>query len=350
MSGSQSVSSSPSVSPTASSTYVPAVYSVSTFAGSGTSAYAEGTGTNAMFESPFAVAADASGNVYVGDRAGCTLRKLTTGGVSSLVAGSDTSCGAADGTGTDATFGSSIMSVAVDSSSNVYVLANAVIRKVSPGGVVSTFAGKHNTADFVDATGTDARFHGAEGLTVDASGNIYVADTGNHCIRKVTSSAVVSTLAGMYPSSGHVDATGTNAKFNYPTSVARASNGNLFIADEANGAIRMITPAGVTTTFAGKGTNGYSDGVGTNAEFYDAYGLTIDANDYLFIADNYRVRMISPSGSVTTVAGTTTRGSTDGIGTNAKFGGLGRMACDASGNIYVADYSNYIIRKLSITA
>ena len=212
---------------------------VSTLAGTGTHGYVNGTGSSASFYSPYGVAVDSSGNVFVADMNNHTIRKITSAGVVTTFAGTGTS-GFVNGTGTAASFFAP-SGVAVDSSGNVFVAdsANSAIRKITPAGVVSTFAG--GTFGFVNGTGTAASFYQPYGVAVDSSGNVFVAERQNNAIRKITPAGVVSKLAGN-TSSGISNGTGTAANFSYPYGVAVDSSGNVFVADTYNHAIRKITP------------------------------------------------------------------------------------------------------------
>ncbi|MCG2792972.1 MAG: T9SS type A sorting domain-containing protein [Weeksellaceae bacterium] len=313
---------------------------VSTLAGS-TQGYADGTGTAAQFNFPTGVAADASGNVYVADYLNNRIRKITPAGVVTTLAGS--TLGNTDGTGAAAHFNNPT-GIAVDASGTVYVADtyNHKIRKITPQGEVTTLAG--STQGYADGTGTLAQFYNPIGVAVDASGNLYVADYANHKIRKVTSSGVVTTLAGS--TAGYTDGTGTATKFNYPAGVAVDTSGNVYVADTFNHKIRKITSAGVVTTVAGS-TQGYADGTGTAAQFKSPYGVAVDASGNVYVADygNNRIRKITVTGVVTTVAGSTA-GYADGSDALAQFSNPYDVTIDALGNIYVADTSNHKIRKI----
>jgi len=315
---------------------------VSTFAGS-TSGYADGTGTAAQFYLPVGVAVDALGNVYVADYNNHRIRKITPAGVVSTFAGS--TAGYIDGTGTAAQFYRPV-GVAVDALGNVYVADynNHRIRKITPAGVVSTFAG--SAQGYADGTGTAAQFNFPTGVAVDASGNVYVADRNNHKIRKITPAGVVTTVAGS--TAGYIDGTGTAAQFYSPGGVVVDSSSNIYVADLSNHKIRKITPAGVVTTVAGS-TAGYIDGTGTAARFNNPYNIALDSSGNKYVADlsNHKIRKITPAGVVTTVAGGA-QGYADGTGTAALFyNPIGVAVDNASGNIYVGDYNNNRIRKIT---
>ena len=304
------------------------------------------TGTSAIFNFPKGLAVDGSGNVYVGDYYNHKIRKITSLGVVTTLAGSGTAT-FANGTGGDASFNTP-EGVAVDGSGNVYVAdrMNQIIRKITPSGVVTTFAG-NSVYGFINATGTSARFKYPEDVAVDGSGNVYVADKGNHSIRKITSSGVVTTLAGT-GISGSTNATGTDASFNNPTDIAVDGSGNVYVADAGNYLIRKITPSGVVTTLAGSGSAVSTDGAGTSASFDKPSGIAVDGSGNVYVADynSHLIRKITPSGVVTTLAGSSL-GSTDATGASASFYNPLGVAVDGSGNIYVADFRNHKIRKIT---
>ena len=267
---------------------------VSTFAGSRTAGFADTDTDNnvvAQFRNPTDVAVDSSGNLYVADYGNHRIRKIdtTTRDVTTL-AGSTR--GYEEGTGTAAKFDKPF-GVAVDSSGNVYVVDsnNHRIRKITSEGVVSTIAG-NSWRGHHDATGTAAQFKGPFGVAVDSSGNLYVADAFNNRIRKITSEGVVSTLAGN-SWWGHQDATGTAAQFKGPFGVAVDSSGNVYVADTGNHRIRKITSGGDVTTLAGS-TRGYKEGAGTAARFKAPTGVAVDSSGNVYVADNRsnRIRKI----------------------------------------------------------
>ncbi|HIF27927.1 MAG TPA: hypothetical protein EYQ40_05270, partial [Candidatus Marinimicrobia bacterium] len=261
-----SVSAQDNTAPTMTITALTSTPEVTTLAGSGSQGSANGTGTAAAFYLPTDVALDGSGNVYVGDQYNHLIRKITSGGVVSTLAGSG-SQGSTNGTGTAASFYKP-SGVAVDGSGNVYVADkdNHLIRKITSGGVVTTLAGSGSVGS-ANGTGTAASFNYPSGVAVDGSGNVYVGDWGNHLIRKITSAGVVSTFAGS-GSAGSANGTGTAATFNHPYGVAVDGSGNVYVADYlGNHLIRKITSAGVVTTLAGSGSSGSANGTGTAASF-----------------------------------------------------------------------------------
>jgi sugar lactone lactonase YvrE len=214
------------------------------------------------------------------------------------------------------------------------------------GVTVSTLAGS-GAEDFADGTGVAAKFRQPHGIALDGSGNLYVADTDNHRIRKIViATGVVTTLAGS-GTGGYADGTGTAAQFNYPNGIAVHSSGNVYVADSANNRIRKITPAGEVSTFAGSGTSGYADGTGTAAKFNSPSGVAVDSSGNVYVVESYRIRKITPEGVVSTFAGRSSSGSADGTGTAATFNSASGIAVDSSGNVYVADTQNHRIRKIT---
>ena len=315
---------------------------VSTFAGS-IEGFANGTGTAAQFRFPTGIAVDGLGSMYVADYENHKIRKISPTGVVSTFAGSIQ--GFADGISTVARFNSPY-GVAIDPIGNLYVAdsENHKIRKISPTGVVSTFAG--STQGFLNGSALAAQFNNPTDVAVDALGNVYVADSNNHKIRKITQGGFVDTLAGSLIS-GFADGVGINAQFNSPNGVTVDSRGNVYVADSENHKIRKISPTGVVTTFAGS-SNGFANGSGTAAEFSYPIGVKINAEDDVYVADheNHKIRKISPTGVVTTLAGST-QGFADGAATIAQFDFPIGVALDALGDIYIVDLENHKIRKVT---
>jgi sugar lactone lactonase YvrE len=243
--------------------------------------------------------------------------------------------------------------IATDSLGNVYVAdtGNATIRKITSAGLVSTLAGTAGSPGNLDATGAAARFNSPYGLTVDGVGNVYVVDSNLNTLRKITAAGVVTTLAGAANQTGLVDGTGTAARFTVPFDITVDAAGNLYVCDHGNHAIRKVTPAGVVTTLAGSGLPGLADGTGAAALFKFPAGISVDTAGNVYVADtdNQVIRKISPTGVVTTIAGAGI-GSADGVGTAATFYNPKDVAVDSSGNVYVADRANHTIRKGSLAS
>ncbi|GAA4358079.1 hypothetical protein GCM10023165_52680 [Variovorax defluvii] len=317
---------------------------VSTFAGTGTAGSNDGSGTAASFNDLLAVTVDAGGNLYLADGGNNMIRKISPAGVVGTVAGSPTA-GYADATGAAARF-SGPAGVAVDAGGNIYVAdyGNNMIRKISPAGEVSTWAGS-TSPGLVDGIGTNARFNRPWSLDIDAGGNLYVLDGGNNVIRKITPAGMVTTLAGS-GTQGSTDGQGTAASFGPPSSLRVGPDGNIYVAD-GNHLIRKITPDGIVTTLAGSTTPGFVDGTLAAARFKEPWGLAVDTSGNVYVADagNNAIRKITPDGVVTTIAGSSTPGSADGIGAAAQFSDLVDVTADRDGDLYVV--SSYLVRKIT---
>ncbi|MEO0056077.1 MAG: hypothetical protein RLZZ50_2024, partial [Verrucomicrobiota bacterium] len=231
--------------------------------------------------------------------------------------------------------------------------ANHTIRKITSAGVATTLAGGVGLAGSTDATGTSARFNTPTGLAVDSAGNVFVCDTASHTIRKITPAGVVTTVAGSPGLSGTTNANGSGARFNAPQGLTLDSAGNLYVADSGNHAIRKIAANGDVSTFAGlPGTSGTTDATGTSARFNTPKGITIDAAGVIHVADtaNHAIRKITSAGAVTTVAGLAgTSGTANGAGTTARFNSPAGIVSTPDGiNVYVADTASHTIRRNTI--
>lgn len=320
----------------------------STYAGSGSQGFANGATATATFNWPLAVAMDGTGNLYVTDSRNQAIRKISPAGVVSTFAGSGYA-GYVNGTGTGASFRNPA-GLAIDAYGNVYVAdqQNHAIRKITPGGVVTTVAG-NGTAGFTNGSGTSARFNLPADICIDASGNLYIGDSNNNRIRKITTSGIVSTYAGS-GAVGSSNGAAASASFKDPRGLLFDTSGNLIVCDRQNYLIRKITPSGIVSTLAGSGITGWIDGSSTSARFGGANSASIDASGNLYVVDqggNHMIRKIATNGTVSTYAGTTTTGNTDGGGPVVRFNTPYGIGSGQNGVLYVADTYNNKIRKIS---
>ncbi len=321
-----------------------------TLAGSVTNpGVADGVGNAAQFGQPWSPVIATAGNIYVAEVRFSTIRQITPQGSVSTFAGQAGIQGSTDGVGTNASF-SNPFGLAIDSSNYLYVAdtGNDTIRKITPGGAVSTLAGLAGNYGSADGTRSGALFGNPRGVAVDTNGNVYVADTSNETIRKITPAGAVTTLAGLVNSFGIADGTGSGARFNFPTALAVDTSGNIFVADDQNSAIRKVTPSGVVTTLAGfTGSGGATDGTGNTARFNIPTGVAIDAAGNIYVADNGNnaIRKVTQTGVVTTLAGLSGNpGTVDGIGSLVRFHFPSGVAVDASGSLFITDSQNSTIR------
>jgi hypothetical protein len=351
------------------------IYDFTTIAGSaGGVGSDDGTNSDAQFNNPVGVAVDINGNLYVGDYGNYTIRKITpvggTNWVTTTIGGLAGNFGDDDGTNKTARF-SSPHGVAVDTNGNVYVAdsGNYTIRKITPvegttNWVTTTIAGLAGNLGGGDGTNSDARFNYPTGIAVDDNGNVYVADSDNDTIRKITpvgtggTNWVTTTIAGSDGSDGSADGTNSVARFSYPAGIAVDTNGNLYVADMNNDTIRKITPVGggnwVTTTIGGvAGVPGFEDGTNSAAWFDSPWGIAVGTNGNLYVADtdNSIIRKMTPvvgttNWVTTTIGGVVgVLGDADGAKRNALFSMPWGVAVDGSGNVYVADTENNTIRQ-----
>ena len=266
----------------------------------------------------------------------------------STYAGAASAHGATNGSRAKASF-TLPQGVVVDKTGNIYIADsyNDLVREITVKGVVTTLAGQTGITGSAD--GMNGTFNSPTGVAVDNSGNVYVADQGNNLIRKITANGFISTLAGTAGVTG--SANGLNATFNTPTGIALDNAHNIYVVDAGNNLIRMVTPAGVVSTFAGSGTAGIVDGKGPTAAFNHPTGITIDHSGNIYIADEHNnvVRKMDLKGNVTTLAGSGSPGTADGVDRNATFSYPESITADNMGNEFVGDVSTYLIRKISET-
>ncbi|MBC5835531.1 T9SS type A sorting domain-containing protein [Flavobacterium sp. F372] len=317
---------------------------VSTVAGT-TSGYLDGSVNIAQFKDPLGICTDNNGNIFVADRSNNRIRKIDASGTNMVttIAGSGVE-GYADGIGTSAIFGAPT-GICIDALGNLYVTDfwNFKIRKITPTGVVTTLAG--STQGFANGNGTAAQFDYLEQICIDALGNLYVADAGNSKIRKITPSGTVTTVAGT--TSGYLDGVGTIAKFDYPNGICIDGNNNLYVAEYFSHKIRKITPTGVVSTVAGS-TWGFTNGQSTTAQFRYPTGIGRDTSGNLYVTDsgNNMIRKITLSGMVSTYTGSENNGYLDGSLNNALFSNP--WAIHIKNNvIYVSEGGSDKIRKIT---
>jgi|GEM_PF-1345169 len=279
---------------------------VTTVAGSsGTAGTADGSGTAARFNKPSGIISTSDGTLSVADTSNATIRRIASDGTTTTLAGSITLRGNADGSGSAATFSSPI-GITRDATGSLYVAdaMNHTIRKITSSGTVSTLAGGAAVSGSIDGAGTAARFNYPTGAVIDSSGNVYVADTTNNTLRKISPNGVTTTLAGLAGVSGSNDGTGPDALFNRPGGLAADASGNLYLADTGNSMVRKISPDGTVVTLAGlSGIAGLKDGTGSNAFFNQPLAVALDTAGNVYVADtgNAAIRKITAAGAVTTM-------------------------------------------------
>ncbi len=333
---------------------------VTTVAGTGTAGDTGdgGPAVEARLFDPWSMALDAAGNLYIVDKGNHRIRKVSPVGTISAFAGNGMLGSSGDGGPATAATMNDPQSIAVDATGNVYIAdtGNNRIRRIAPNGIITTVAGT-GVGGFAGNGGpaTQAQLDYPASVALDASGNLYIADANNACVRKVTvSTGVITTVAG----DGRVGFGGdggpaTQAQFIFPSSVTLDQSGILYVADTGSSRIRRISPDGIITTFAGTGRDGYSgDGGPANAAQLNVPSfMTTDADGNLYLADwgNHRIRKITISNNlITTIAGNGTQGA-GGDGTapvNAQFTFPNDVALDRAGNIYIADQGNQRVRKI----
>lgn len=332
----------------------PTIYgSTTTIAGSDLPGYMDGHSAKARFNQPTKIAVDKVGNLFVSDAMNHCIRKISSEGLVTTIAGNGKQGYVNSNNGLAASFNHP-SGIAVDKSGNIYVadVFNHVIRKISFSGSVSTFAG-NGLPGYKNGKGIMASFTFPVDLTVDETGNIFVVDEGNQRIRKITTSGLVTSFAGNGSPGLRNDVSGQLAEFNQPNGVAIDLEGNLYVADQLNHVIRKITPKGSVSTLAGNGLAGSADNeIGTLASFNNPRSITVNQAGFVFVGDimNQRIRKITPNGAVSTLAGTGAPGSHDNAnGLVAGFYFPNGLAVDSFGNLYVADCLNNKIRKVQTT-
>jgi len=326
---------------------------VATYAGNGNMGTTNGDRGKASFNNLMGLAVDSNGNVFVADTRNNLIRKISSDGTVSTIAGSGVS-GNADGPAAKASFNYPI-GLTVDPNGNIYVAdtQNNSIRKISIDGSVSTVAGMLTPANR-DHPEDTTRLDNPHALVSDKQGNIYFTDYTKDVIRKISPSGKVSTVAGNFDR-GAKDGKGMEASFYLPAGIAIDGQGTLYVADCYNNMIRKISPDGTVSTLAGKPAprgkknNGAKDGKGPLATFNHPFGIAVDKHGVVYVADvgNQMIRKITPDGLVSTLAGSRKRGSDNGIASKATFFNPYGLAIDKAGNLYIADCQNSMVRKLT---
>ncbi len=303
-----------------------------TIVAGGIPGYADGIGTAAQFRYPAGIDFDASDNLYIADYANSKVRKMTPSLVVTTLPGRIPAIPGGPNTDFDLP-----EDVAIDASGNIFVaeLNSDAISKITPAGVVTLFAGGL-IGGYMDGTGTNARFYQPSGIDIDGSGNLIVADSKNHRIRKITQAAVVTTIAGSLQA--YADGTGVNAQFNTIFGINIDQSGNYLVTDYFNNRIRKVTPPGAVTSYAGNGWHGAADGTLTTANIYHPFAIVSDNSGNIYLSDgNGQLRWISPSGKVST------------INPNIVLGGnIQGLAIDSNGVLFFTDLLKNRICKLLI--
>ena len=333
---------------------------ITTFAGTGVPGFSGdgGPAVQAQLNLPGDVAVDGAGNVYVADTNNHRIRKVDPSGTTATIAGTGVPGFSGDG-------GPAVQAqlnlpgdVAVDGSGNVYIADtnNHRLRRVDSSGTTATIAGTGVSGFSGDGgPAVQARLNLPGDVAVDGSGNIYIADTNNHRIRKVDPSGTITTIAGTGVSgfSGN-GGPAVQAQLYLPDGVAVDGSGNVYIADTNNHRIRKVDPSGTITTIAGTGVSGFSGngGPAVQAQLYLPDGVAVDGSGNVYIADtnNHRIRKVDPSGTITTIAGTGVSGfsGNGGPAVQAQLYLPDGVAVDGSGNVFIADTNNHRIFKLPL--
>ncbi|OGL44026.1 MAG: hypothetical protein A2W05_06085 [Candidatus Schekmanbacteria bacterium RBG_16_38_10] len=316
--------------------------------GKGEPGLSDDEGSNARFNVPIRLACDKDGNIIVADIFNNCIRKISPKGFVSTIAGTKEG-GYIDGELSKAKFGAP-HGVGVDSKGNIFVadLGSSTIRKISTDKTVTTFAGSGKSG-FKDGKGKEAELSFPHAIAIDSKDNLFIADISNHRIRKITPDGTVSTYAGS-GEKGFSNGDVKNAKFNMPIDVTVDKEGNLYVADIGNQRIRKITAKGEVTTLAGNGEKGYADGKGENASFNGPHGIAVDRKGNIIVAElyNFVVRTITPDGNVSTLCGNRKQGDTVGTCAEAQFNQPGGVTIDNDGNIIIADLYNHKVKKIII--
>ncbi len=334
----------------------PSQYEYTTIAGS-EAGHLDGPGNKALLYSPEGITVDSKGNLFVTEYRTSIVRKISPDGTVSVLAGKAMELGDTDAKGAAARFSRPHGLVAVgDSVMYVCDMKNFTIRKVLYDGTVTTFAGISGEEGSLDGYRTKSTFSQTEAIAVNSKGDLFVADSYNFTIRKISANGMVSTLAGVAKKPGYADGTGADALFNKPLGIAIDGNDNIYIADcdydgegGGNCLIRKITPGGKVTTFAGiPKSPGHKDGNRKKAQFDRPVGITVTSDGIIYLADTEAdlIRKIDKKGNVTTIGGTYLEEKfADGMGSEARFADPQSIVVDKNGILYIADTFNNRIRK-----
>ncbi|PCH67244.1 MAG: hypothetical protein COC01_06190, partial [Bacteroidetes bacterium] len=333
---------------------------ITTIAGTDTAGFSGdgGPADSAQLYYPYGVEVDAQGNVYIADRGNQRIRKIDTAGIITTIAGTGTLGYSGDGSAATSAQIYFPYGIEVDAQGNVYIADqyNHGIRRIDTAGIITTITGTGTLGYSGDGgAATSAQLNYPSGVEVDAQGNVYIADYSNHRIRRIDTAGIIITIAGTgtggYSGDGGA---ATSTQLNYPSGVEVDAQGNVYVADLSNQRIRKIDTAGIITTIAGTGTQGYSGdgGAATLAQLSSPAGVEVDAQGNVYIADqgNQRMRKIDTAGIITTIAGTGTAGYSGdgGAATSAHLFQLTGVEVDAQGNVYIADQGNNRIRKIAV--
>ncbi len=337
----------------------PVTYTISTVAGNNTQGFSgdSGAATAAQLAGPYAVSMDGNGNLYITDQFNFRIRQVSSSGIITTVAGTGATGFAGDAAKATAGQISAVVGIVADAAGNFYIsdTGNNRIRKITSAGIISTFAGNGNTGLSGDgAAATNATLSQPTGLALDSAGNLYIADSANNVIRKVGSDGNINRIVG----SGFTGFLGDGGQAQYvnlngPRGVAVDGNGNIYVADTENHRIRMMSKSGIVTTIAGTGTAAFSGdgGPAVAAKLNRPLGIAVDKAGNVYFADyfNSRIRKIGLDGIIRTVAGNGQLGYSGdgGIATSAALHFPSGVAVDANGKVYVADVQNNVIRLLT---
>ncbi len=326
---------------------------VTTYAGTGSSGALNGTGTSASFTFPSAVVSVIIGGtseLFVGDFGNSMVRTINLGTAAVTTFAGTSTQGLLNGPAASAKFNGT-SNITFDASGNLFVAdeENNVIREITTAGNVVTVAGT-GIAGYKDGPATSAQFNYPEGMVIDGSNNLYVADGHNNVIRKINlSTGSVSTYAGT-GATGFTNGAVSSATFNDPYGMTLDANGNIYVADIMNNCIRKITVStGTVSTYAGTGAKGLANGPASSATFYYPLACTFDSDGNLYVSDTYNnvIRKVSAGGNVTTFAGAGIQGLTNGDALVATFNFPIGLAIYGNA-VFVADTHNNVIRKITI--